>query len=152
MAVLDKAFIADSIIIYKRESIGQNFVTWEELNYITDELEKRFKEILNIDVTFTSEIEDTIIFKISSEVIAKRKKYLTTSLKAEIDSLVIRQNIYSRNFILSCLYNITVQKLPLLFPHCSCLNCTNKCSRGFLSACQHWSHNISIDTDSVIKK
>ena len=81
MAVLDKAFIADSIIIYKRESIGQNFVTWEELNYITDELEKRFKEILNIDVTFTSEIEDTIIFKISSEVIAKRKKYLTTSLK-----------------------------------------------------------------------
>lgn len=94
---IEKSYIVSSILYFKRKFLGKNFVTIEELNYVSSKLEQDMNNH-NINAIILDEI-DNYYFDISDVI----KVNVSNSLSLE--NLISRYQGYLSLEILSLIWN-----------------------------------------------
>lgn len=94
---IEKSYIVSSILYFKREFLGKNFVTIEELNYVSSKLEQDMNNH-NINAIILDEI-DNYYFDISDVI------KVNVSNGLSIENLISRYQGYLSLEILSLIWN-----------------------------------------------
>lgn len=94
---IEKSYIVSSILYFKREFLGNNFVTIEELNYVSSKLEQDMNNH-NINAIILDEI-DNYYFDISDVI------KVNVSNGLSLENLISRYQGYLSLEILSLIWN-----------------------------------------------
>lgn len=94
---IEKSYIVSSILYFKRKFLGKNFVTIEELNYVSSKLEQDMNNY-NINAIILDEI-DNYYFDISDVI------KVNVSNGLSLESLISRYQGYLSLEILSLIWN-----------------------------------------------
>lgn len=94
---IEKSYIVSSILYFKRKFLGKNFVTIEELNYVSSKLEQDMNNH-NINAIILDEI-DNYYFDISDVI------KVNVSNGLSIENLISRYQGYLSLEILSLIWN-----------------------------------------------
>ena len=94
---IDKSYIVSSILYFKRKFLGKNFVTIEELNYVSSKLEQDMNNH-NINAIILDEI-DNYYFDISAVI------KVNVSNGLSLENLISRYQGYLSLEILSLIWN-----------------------------------------------
>lgn len=94
---IEKSYIVSSILYFKREFLGNNFVTIEELNYVSSKLEQDMNNH-NINAIILDEI-DNYYFDISDII------KVNVSNGLSLENLISRYQGYLSLEILSLIWN-----------------------------------------------
>lgn len=110
--LLEKNYVIATIMCFKNEKFGEDFVTQSELNYVTNEMQKRFNKE-NVNACITSAIwcdhfklEGVILKKISMQFVEEFYK-----AHAPIDILKV---VWDHKFIAEKLYELKKEELEAL--------------------------------------
>lgn len=112
MEKISKDYVVDSILDVKRLILGECFVTELECRLISEALEKKLSENGHHE-KITTQLENNSYFEvISQEIIIKKHsvEYPLYPLKSYIYDENIREIIYDKKFIISCLYRMQLKK------------------------------------------
>ena len=112
MEKLKKDYVVDSILEVKRSILEELFVTEAECRLVSEALEQKLKENgycikISTELDFNSNFE-----VVSQEVIIKKESpvYPVFPLKSYIYDDKVREIIYDKKFIISCLYRMHLKK------------------------------------------
>lgn len=94
---LEKSYIVASILNFKNKYLNEDFVTFEELNYISNQIQKQINE-QKLNAVILDNI-DSDYFEISNVIIANRSKDIS------LESLIARYQGYLDLNLLLIIWN-----------------------------------------------